>query len=210
MLTMACMHKRGYSGFKKSMIQYASPDFSYEPGGAYGWIDMQKAMRFGFHSSSADFATVHMPGIRLPVMETDHLDTCLSEAAVMLDGAKGPDPRNLANQLFEMAWHLTTRDSRVRAATKRWAKCMHLHGANLLTPPEAASWAGKTPEATPAEIEIATADAECTASSDLAGIFFAIDAGYQRELINANSRALSAVAAGIKAQNERDASALTG
>jgi hypothetical protein len=207
-VTVTCMHRRGYSDFRKSLIQYASPDFSYEPGGPYGWIDKRKAARYGFHSSPADYATVHMSAAHISTVENARLEACLSQAAEELDGGKASDPRNLANQLFETSWNLATRDPRVRAATERWAKCMHRHGLNLLSPPEAANWAGKTPNASPREIVIATADADCTESSGLAGVFFAVDAGYQRELIRANASALASVAAGISAENRRDAAEL--
>ena len=43
-----------------------------------------------------------------------------------------------------------------------------------------------------AQIATAVTDADCTQSSDLAGIYFAVQASYEQQLVNANQQALTA------------------
>ncbi len=43
-----------------------------------------------------------------------------------------------------------------------------------------------------AQIATAATDADCTQSADLAGIYFAVQARYEQQLVNANAQALTA------------------
>jgi hypothetical protein len=43
-----------------------------------------------------------------------------------------------------------------------------------------------------AQIAMAVADADCTLSSDLAGIYFAVQANYEQQFVSANQQALNA------------------
>jgi hypothetical protein len=43
-----------------------------------------------------------------------------------------------------------------------------------------------------AQIAMAVADANCTLSSDLSGIYFAVQASYEQQFVSANQQALSA------------------
>jgi hypothetical protein len=43
-----------------------------------------------------------------------------------------------------------------------------------------------------AQIATAVTDADCTQSSDLAGIYFAVQASYEQQVVNANQQALTA------------------
>jgi hypothetical protein len=43
-----------------------------------------------------------------------------------------------------------------------------------------------------AQIAMAVADADCTQSSDLAGIYFAVQASYEKQFVTANQQALNA------------------
>ena len=43
-----------------------------------------------------------------------------------------------------------------------------------------------------AQIAVAVTDANCTQSTDLAGIYFAVQASYEQQLVNANQQALAA------------------
>ena len=43
-----------------------------------------------------------------------------------------------------------------------------------------------------AQIAAAVTDANCTQSADLAGIYFAVQASYEQQLVNANAQALTA------------------
>jgi hypothetical protein len=207
-LAVQCMHRRGFTPFSQSMMQYGIPDLVQDPGGPYGLIDERKAMRYGFHLSPAEQASYHPASVRLTARQIGALRICLSDANSALDGGRTIDPRYLVNQLAARAWRLASADARVRAATGRWSVCMRARGFRYSAPPGQAQWISKGPTASRIEIRVASADAACTASTDLAGIFFAVDAGYQRELIRAESAALAPIGTAIKAENARAAEVL--
>ena len=50
-----------------------------------------------------------------------------------------------------------------------------------------------------AQIAAAVTDATCTESADLAGIYFAVQASYEQQIVNANQQALSSAAQQYKA-----------
>jgi hypothetical protein len=65
------------------------------------------------------------------------------------------------------------------------------HQINLNAPVSAA--------ANQAQIATAAADASCTQSTDLAGIYFAVQTNYEQQLVNANQQALTAAVRQYKA-----------
>jgi len=50
-----------------------------------------------------------------------------------------------------------------------------------------------------AQIAAAVTDAGCTQSSDLAGLYFAVQASYEQQLVTANQQALSAAVSAYRA-----------
>lgn len=105
-------------------------------------------------------------------------------------------------------------DPSVQAATKAWSACMGQNGYNITDPQTAFSRAlqaggtvhsSNAPNSAPvfaigsppgkaqseAEIALAVTDADCTVSTDLAGIYFAVQASYEQQLVNTNQQALN-------------------
>jgi len=98
-------------------------------------------------------------------------------------------------------------DPSIRAATKRWSTCMAQNGYQLTDPQtaflnairsgavaKAAVGSGSPSQSgrSPSQIALAVTDAECTSSSDLAGIYFAVQASYEQQLVTQNQQALNA------------------
>ncbi len=105
-------------------------------------------------------------------------------------------------------------DGSIKKAMANWSACMAKNGystsnANTfsqqaqvtlgLRPPPGP--AGQNPSGPPgaptsaqnkAQIAMAVADADCTLSSDLAGIYFAVQASYEQQFVSANQQALNA------------------
>ena len=50
-----------------------------------------------------------------------------------------------------------------------------------------------------AQIAMAVTDATCTESADLAGIYFAVQASYEQQIVNANQQALNSAVQQYKA-----------
>lgn len=207
-LVVQCMRRRGYGAFTQSMIQYAVPDLAQEPGGPYGWIDGAKARKYGFHTSPADGASFHQAPVRLSADQDRALRSCTAGASSALQAGRVIDPGSLVNKMAAQAWSLTVGDARVKTATARWSSCMRAHGFRYSAPPTGDQWLAKSRTASPAEIATASADAACTTSADLAGIFFAVDAGYQRELISLEKAKLVAIGAELRAETARAAAIL--
>jgi hypothetical protein len=104
------------------------------------------------------------------------------------------------------------KDPSIAKATKAWSTCMAADGYDYGTPNElvnsvmdifrAASVVTKTATGTitgpsltaaqnAAQIAQAEADAACTQSTDLAGIYFAVQASYEQQVVDANQQQLS-------------------
>jgi hypothetical protein len=102
-------------------------------------------------------------------------------------------------------------DSEFKKADRRWSVCMAKNGFS--SPNAEAFWSqaldtvglgpggGQTPSGPPSaptaaqnetQIAMAVADANCTLSSDLAGIYFAVQANYEQQFVSANQQALNA------------------
>lgn len=112
-------------------------------------------------------------------------------------------------------------DAEVRNAAKAWNTCMARNGYHVTDPQSAARTelqsvlgagtagtggktviAGRTISAAANEAQIAMAvtDANCTQSADLAGIFFAVDASYEQQIVTANQQALSTAVQRFRAE----------
>jgi len=112
-------------------------------------------------------------------------------------------------------------DSQFKKADGDWSACMAKNGFS--SPGAESFWQqalntigqGQGPSGPPApptaaqnkaQIAMAVADANCTLSSDLAGIYFAVQANYEQQFVSANQQALNA---GIREYKAAFAKALT-
>jgi hypothetical protein len=93
-------------------------------------------------------------------------------------------------------------DPDVKNAMKAWSACMARNGYTFPEPEtlaiqDTSSGPGVTPNKT--QIAAAVADANCTNATDLAGIYFAVQASYEKQLVTANQQALDAAVRQYKA-----------
>jgi hypothetical protein len=94
----------------------------------------------------------------------------------------------------------------VKNAMQAWDACMARNGYHVTDPQTAARNemssvlgggrhinAGQqiSSSANEAQIAMAVTDADCTQSSDLAGIYFAVQASYEQQIVSANQQALA-------------------
>jgi hypothetical protein len=99
------------------------------------------------------------------------------------------------------------RDAAVKNAVRTWSACMAKNGYSFPQPQavffqERQNMYGGRREITvgqpvsaaarQAQLTAAVTDANCTQSADLAGIYFAVQASYEQQLVNANQQALTA------------------
>ena len=200
-LEVACMKQRGYHGFRPAPT-VRSPGTVPGGGGPFGYVNAGYAARRGFG----------LPEPRTAADGGDPAQTRASMACLARAQQKvllTPHPLTRTDQGLLFGLYLKSEsdaidDKRVAAATRAWAACMKADGFNDGSPASLASgsWPGP-PSAR--EIATAKADAACTSSANLAGIYFAALAGYERELAAPHAKALAAVRRANQSQAARAA-----
>jgi hypothetical protein len=95
------------------------------------------------------------------------------------------------------------KDPSIAKATKAWSACMSTNGyddsnpATLtlneehLLPSTLNTGSSLTTAQNAAQVAVAEADAACTQSTDLAGIYFAVQASYEQQIVDANQQQLN-------------------
>jgi hypothetical protein len=111
----------------------------------------------------------------------------------------------------------------VKAAGRTWSACMTKNGYSFGLPQDVYGQefqaiygnAHQISPSTPvnpnvnrAQIAAAVTDADCTEASDLAGIYFAVQASYEQQLVTANQQALGAAVSQYRAAYTRELSEL--
>ena len=114
--------------------------------------------------------------------------------------AVGARPRHIAAQFL-------AESTAVKNATQAWSACMARNGYSFQQPQavfrqeiqnvyggghQISAAATVSAAANQAQIAAAAADANCTQATDLAGIYFAVQASYEQQIVNANTQALNA------------------
>ncbi|MER5355925.1 hypothetical protein ABT093_37095 [Kitasatospora sp. NPDC002551] len=205
-LIVSCMHRAGYAAFTGDGLQEARPpdNATALPAGAWGYLGAEAAGVQGFHAPARPLPG---PGAAAPAAgageayDATRVD-CDRQAAERIGAPPGPEA-DLIGRLFADSMAATGRDERVTAATARWASCMATAGFQGADPASLPDRFHATARPTPAELAAARADADCTADTNLAGIWFAVLAGYQRQQIDHHAEALNAHREAVRAQDAR-------
>ena len=108
------------------------------------------------------------------------------------------------------------KDPSIAKATKAWSVCMAADGYDYGTPNELLNSAMNvlrtastlTAAQKAAQIAEAEADAACTQSTDLAGIYFAVQAGYEQQIVDANQPQLAKAVQPYRAAYQKELSKL--
>ena len=203
------------------IVRFALPNaplaYTY-PWGAWGYLGTADAQQYGFQYSTNDAVTalgIAQPPANLanpaslPAAEQAAAGKC-STIIQDFSTAAGNGPAmavigTLSNDITsDMA-----RDHAVIAAAKAWSACMAKNGYSSLGSPQNvyaqelqkmypnSNRPGKrvvaplSATANQAQTTAAVTDAHCTQSSDLAGIYFAVQASYEQQLVSANRQTLT-------------------
>lgn len=105
---------------------------------------------------------------------------CIGEADRTLGGVQPPAPADVL-EVYKSA----ESDSRVQKAWKRWSTCMEDAGYDYSSPwePNNAKWPEQVSQK---EIDTAVDDVKCRQSTNLVGIWMAVEAAYQRKALQAD------------------------
>ncbi|MER7756428.1 hypothetical protein [Kitasatospora sp. NPDC097643] len=194
-LVAKCMHTAGYAAFtQEEAVGSRGPvdNTTAMPAGAFGYLPESVAAVRGFHGPKP--VAVPPPRRVVTGAEESALQECVRSTAARL---APPDQggSELVGRLFGEAQAALDKDTRVRDAGQAWTGCMAGAGFPDVTPSGLVdryrATAGTTPDPGPEELAAARADAACTTSTNLAGIWFTALAGYQKQLVAANEQGLA-------------------
>jgi hypothetical protein len=218
-LAGTCMTAEGYPGADAASQANAvsiggfagllSPGYS----GGWGYLSVADAQQFGFRGSAGP--AVSALGLdagpvtnfaSLPPAEQATANKCVS---IVQDFGSAVDDGPLAG-VITLANDIATdvqHDPAVKNATRAWSAYMAKSGYSFDQPQRVYRQelmaiygdqhainpsAPVSASAQQAQLAAAVTDAGCTQSSDLAGIYFAVEASYERQLVTANQQALAA------------------
>ncbi|WP_380285677.1 hypothetical protein [Kitasatospora purpeofusca] len=199
------MRRAGYAGFSGDGLQEARPpdNATALPAGAWGYLGAEVAAAQGFHAHRrAAPGTGAAPAAGAGEAYVTARVDCDRQAAERIGAPPGPGA-DLIGRLFADSMAATGKDERVVAATAQWAACMAAAGFRADDPATLPERFRTVAETTPAELATARADADCTTRSNLAGIWFTVLAGYQRQQIDRNAQALNDHREAVRAQDAK-------
>jgi hypothetical protein len=210
-----CMTAEGYPG---ANVSYAIVPgyfgsglgdlFPPYPWGRWGYLGVADAQQYGF---------ALMPNV--PTITPADQAAAGKCGTVVRDFSNAVADGPLAG-IYTLGKDISTdvqQDAAVEAATRAWSACMAKNGYGFRQPQDASSQAlsgnyavnsSLSPSAQRAQLALAVTDADCTLSSDLAGIYFAVQASYEAQLVSANQQALNAAVRQYKANYAKELSKL--
>ena len=217
----------------------ASLGFS-QPWGAWGYLGLADAEQYGFlvaagsalSSLGIDVSKPLTPIDSLSKGEQDAVDKCATITGDFTNTVgNGPlaGIQTLANDIYNDV----RQDASVKTATKAWSACMAKNGYDYPDPSTAyrdemqnifqlpAGNGGgavkvivggnSVPTAQEkAQIAMAVTDADCTQSTDLSGIYFAVEASYEQQIVSANQQALASAVQQYRADYQKEVNKLPG
>jgi len=234
-LSSACMGVAGYPNSNNVPfgINIGPANLAFaQPWGAWGYLGAAAAQQYGFRAPAG--SALRALGIdatgpgadpgSLPEAEQAAIGKCSTITENFTNAMQnGPlaDVDTLSNDLYNDV----TKDAQVSDATQAWVACMARNGYNFKQPQNVfftelrTMFGGKlaitpdsqvSPAANQAQIAAAVTDADCTDSTDLAGIYFAVEASYEQQIVNANASALAAAVQQYRAAYAKEVSKLPG
>jgi hypothetical protein len=232
-ITEACMSAAGYPGSGPVAIavsiNVAGLAFG-QPWGAWGYLGLATAQQWGFlrppgsalSSLGIDNPSPGTSPQSYPAAEQTAIGKCQTITQDFSNEVNnGPlaGIQSITNTLYNDIQD----NAAIKNATKAWSACMARNGYTYPDPgtgfkDEMRSIFGGGPGGVhiniggssvtatenQAQIAMAVTDANCTQSTDLAGIYFAVQASYEQQIVNANQQALSAAVQQYRADYQQE------
>jgi hypothetical protein len=218
-LADACMTDAGYansatSGNLPMAISIGAANLSFgQPWGQWGYLGIAEAEQYGFRvppgSGLSDLGIDIPPPTANPPSPPAAEQTAFNKCAtVVLDftNAAGNGPLAGIQTLTNDIYNDVLKDAAVKNATQAWSACMAKNGYTFHQPQDVfrqevqSMYGGRhqisigetvSAAANQAQIAAAVTDADCAQSADLPGIYFAVQASYEQQLVDANQQALT-------------------
>jgi hypothetical protein len=181
-----------------------------QPWGGWGYLGTAAAQQYGFrYPPGAALTTLGLGGsfANPPTVRKAEQAAGSKCGTIIQDFASATQSGPLAG-IIALGNDIATdmqHDPAVNAAAGAWSACMARNGYSVSQPQnvfvqESQAMYGNAHSISPstkvsaaanqAQIAVAVTDADCTQSSDLAGIYFAVQASYEQQLVTANQQAL--------------------
>jgi hypothetical protein len=228
----ACMTAAGYpaagAGGVPQEVSLGLAGLAFAlPWGGWGYLGAAEAQQYGFRNppgsvmNALDTGFAPVNPASFPLAEQAASGKC---ATIVQDfgNAMAGGPLAGIGILGDDISTDVLQDAAVKAATRIWSACMAKNGYSFgaplaVYPQERQAMYGTGPivigaavstAAQHAQLAAAATDADCSQSSDLAGIYFAVQASYEQQLVTANQQALSDAARQYRAAYARELSKL--
>jgi hypothetical protein len=216
-LAAACMTAAGYPSAGAAYdqeyvgfgVEYLSSSGQW-PWGAWGYLGAADAQQYGFR-----FHLPPPPAIPAGAAEQAAAGKCLTILQGFNNAVDDGPLAGIATLSNDIATDVQ-QDAAVKAATRAWSACMAKNGYSV-DQPQAVSFQERnvitgtqvSASAQRAQLAAAVTDAGCTQSSDLGGIYFAVQASYEKQLVTANQQALAAAVREYRAAYAKELTKLT-
>jgi len=237
-LHTACMNDAGYGQYASStgFSVRANRGIGFpQPFGPWGYIGLSLAQQYGFNAPEADgpdenegppSSAASMPaGARAAAGKCFNIVSAFNDAQFATSTA-------IIETLNDDIGNAVVNDPDLTKAQQAWSACMARNGyestqpnsiwqqytGNSLAIPRGSSSNAQMndqiapPALSPAQnqtqIAAAVTDANCTLSTDLGGIYFAIQASYEQQFVTANQQALNDAVREFKANYAKELSKL--
>jgi hypothetical protein len=214
-LAQACMTAAGYPDAPGAVplsinIGEVSLVFS-QPWGGWGYLGTAEAEQYGFLVPPGSALTALGIGLQppdpasLPQAEQAAAGQCTSVVQNFTDATRSGALAAIAALNTDIG-NDVAQNAAVKRAVQSWSACMTKNGYSYPQPQDVFfqelqnMYGRKGPinlsdpvsaAARQAQLAVAVTDAACTQSADLAGIYFAVQASYEQQLVNANQQALA-------------------
>jgi hypothetical protein len=215
-LHTACMNDAGYGQYAADAPYPARTNHGLgfpQAYGPWGYVGTALAAEQGFLAGNEPVAGPGAPGSpfgSLPTAAQAAAGKCFN-ILENFNNAQFAHSMAIIETLNNYISTDVIQDGEFKRATRAWSACMAKEGFS--SPDPSSFWQqaltnlgyrpppGQNPTGPPgpptaaqnkAQIAMAVADANCTLSSDLAGIYFAVQANYEQQFVSANQQALNA------------------
>jgi hypothetical protein len=215
-LHTACMNDAGYGQYAADAIYPARTNRGLgfpQPYGPWGYVGTALAAEQGFLADLGPTSGPVTPGSpfsSLPTAAQAAAGKCFNILA-NFNNAQFAHSMAIIETLNNYISTDVVQDGEFKRATRDWSACMAKNGFS--SPDPSSFWQqaltalgqmpapGQNTSGPPGaptaaqnktQIAMAVADANCTLSSDLAGIYFAVQANYEQQFVSANQQALDA------------------
>ena len=227
-LHAACMNDAGYGQYADSTPYpvRANRGMAFAQAyGPWGYLGTADAAQYGFTvpTASDSLGSPASPAGSLPAGAQAAAGKCANIVAEFNDAQFSTSMAGIETMNDVISTDVV-QDPEFKNAMKAWSACMARNGytssdadalalqeldaLGLRGTPGSGPSSGPTAAQNQAQIAMAVTDAGCTRSSDLAGIYFAVQASYEQQASDANQQALGAAVREYKANYARELSKL--